>query len=66
MKYDYKCGSCLLVFEVNQSMKSDALAHCPTCGTETSERLVTGGSGFLLQGGGWYKDLYSSKPSPGK
>jgi putative FmdB family regulatory protein len=63
MKYDYKCSSCLLVFEVNQSIKDESLAQCPDCGAQTRERLVTGGSGFLLQGGGWYKDLYSSKSS---
>jgi putative FmdB family regulatory protein len=63
MKYDYKCESCDNQFEVNQSMKDEAGANCPKCGFLSKNRLITGGSGFLLQGGGWYSDGYSSKKS---
>ncbi len=61
VKYDYKCESCGEQFEVKQSMKDEAKASCPSCGATTRNRLITGGSGFLLQGGGWYADGYSSK-----
>ncbi len=61
MKYDYKCDACENKFEVNQSMKEDVRAVCPKCGSETRNRLITGGSGFLLQGGGWYADGYGNK-----
>jgi putative FmdB family regulatory protein len=61
VKYDYKCDACENQFEVNQSMKEEARATCPKCGSETRNRLITGGSGFLLQGGGWYADGYGNK-----
>ena len=61
MKYDYKCDACENQFEVNQSMKEEARAVCTKCGVETRNRIITGGSGFLLQGGGWYADGYGNK-----
>lgn len=65
MKYDYKCDSCDSVFETQQSMKSEPKATCPNCGNETQNRIITGGSGFLLQGGGWYSDGYGNKAKGG-
>ena len=61
MKYDYRCEACDFRFEINQSMKAEAKATCPNCDAETRNRLITGGSGFLLQGGGWYSDGYGNK-----
>lgn len=61
MKYDYRCDSCDYVFEVKQSMKCEPKATCPKCENETKNRIITGGSGFLLQGGGWYSDGYGNK-----
>ena len=37
-----------------------------------AQRLISGGTNFILKGGGWYSDLYSShkasaaEPSPSK
>jgi putative FmdB family regulatory protein len=59
MVYEYKCTPCSHIFDAKQSMKDPVGASCPKCGTESKERIITGGSGFLLQGGGWYRDLYS-------
>jgi putative FmdB family regulatory protein len=61
LKYDYKCDDCEFQFEINQSMKDEAKATCPKCSSVTKNRIITGGSGFLLQGGGWYTDAYSNK-----
>jgi len=47
--------------ETVQSIKDEPLKLCPICKTETLERLISGGAGFSLKGGGWYKDLYSSQ-----
>jgi predicted nucleic acid-binding Zn ribbon protein len=41
-------------------MKDDPLSECPKCLVSALQRLISGGSGFALKGGGWYKDLYSS------
>lgn len=59
--YEYSCKCCNHYMEVVQSIKDDPLKECPSCKTSSLERLISGGSGFALRGGGWYKDLYSSK-----
>lgn len=59
--YEYACKCCNHYMETVQSIKDEPLKLCPACKTETLERLISGGSGFSLKGGGWYKDLYSSQ-----
>jgi len=61
MKYDYLCKECNTKFEVEQSMKAEAKADCPSCHTTCRNRLITGGNGFVLAGGGWYADSYNKK-----
>lgn len=58
--YEYQCKCCNYCFEAFQSMKDDLLSECPKCLVNALQRLISGGSGFVLKGGGWYKDLYSS------
>ena len=55
--YEYKCDSCGERFEVFVSMGDTAKQSCPKCGHEKSTKLVSSG-GFVLKGGGWYKDGY--------
>ena len=61
--YEYQCqGTCKKVFEYMQSMKDPPMKKCEKCGGKLEKQLSA--SGFVLKGGGWYKDLYaSSKPS---
>jgi putative FmdB family regulatory protein len=63
--YEYQCqGKCKQVFEYMQSMKDPPMKKCEKCGGKL-EKLLSA-AGFVLKGGGWYKDLYaSSKPSSG-
>ena len=60
--YLYFCEHNSLEFEVEHSI-SDELADCPNCkDTDHShkpKRLIAGGTGFILSGGGWAKDNYS-------
>lgn len=63
--YEYKCLCCSHQFETIQSIKDDALTECPKCLVSALERLISGGTSFTLKGGGWYKDLYSSKKQSG-
>jgi putative FmdB family regulatory protein len=58
MTYTYGCDSCG-EFEHDQPMTSDALAACPKCTGTDIQRLITGGQGFQLKGGGWFSDGYS-------
>ena len=60
MTYEYRCSCCSYEFEATQSIKDEPLKACPQCHEKSLERLISGGAGFSLKGGGWYKDLYSS------
>ncbi|MDR1072389.1 MAG: zinc ribbon domain-containing protein [Treponema sp.] len=51
--YEYECKSCRHSFEVFQSMKDEPLKICPECGKEI-RRLITGGSGVIFKGSGFY------------
>jgi putative FmdB family regulatory protein len=61
MTYTYQCEGCGHRFDVQQSIKAESVAQCPQCEETTRNRLITGGTGFLLRGGGWYSDSYSTK-----
>ena len=67
--YEYACSSCKNEWEFEQSIKDAALTECPACHQQTARRMISRGGGFILKGGGWYSDLYSSasnKPSESK
>lgn len=53
--YEYKCEDCGEQFEVVQKMSEEPLKHCPACNKETLKKIISGGGGFTLKGGGWYK-----------
>lgn len=63
MTYEYVCTACGNEWEASQSISEPALKECPECRQATAKRQVSGGTGFVLKGGGWYSDLYSS-PKP--
>lgn len=64
MTYDYLCTSCGHTWEAEQRISEDPLKQCPSCSEASAKRQISGGAGFILKGGGWYSDLYSSaKPS---
>jgi putative FmdB family regulatory protein len=46
------------VFEIKQSISEDALSTCPTTGQKVKKLISR--TAFKLEGGGWYKDGYSS------
>ncbi len=60
MTYEYACTACGHAWEAEQSISAAALTDCPHCQHATAKRQVSGGAGFILKGGGWYADLYSS------
>jgi putative FmdB family regulatory protein len=61
MTYEYACEACGHQWEAEQSIKDPALKKCASCGKNKAKRLVSGGTGFLLKGGGWYADGYGSR-----
>ena len=57
--YEYLCSACGNAWEEIQKISADALEVCPKCGQSTAKRQISAGN-FILKGGGWYADLYSS------
>jgi len=62
--YDYACSGCGREFEVEQRIAEDPLKTCPHCRSRKVKRLISQTS-FVLKGGGWYSDLYSSAKGKG-
>src|SRR6476659_1240355 len=57
--YEYLCTDCQNEWEEVQKISEPALEVCPKCAQSTAKRQISGGN-FILKGGGWYADLYSS------
>jgi putative FmdB family regulatory protein len=63
--YEYACGACAHQWEEVQRITEAATAVCPSCGKPQAQRLISAGTNFILKGGGWYSDLYSSPKQSG-
>jgi putative FmdB family regulatory protein len=63
--YEYACGGCGSEFEIEQRITDDPVKSCPRCRSRKVKRLISQTS-FVLKGGGWYADLYSSNSGKGK
>lgn len=61
--YDYQCASCDHVFEMFQSMSDDPIKECPLCGKNV-RRLISGGTGLIFKGSGYYLTDYVKKGKP--
>ena len=60
--YEYACGKCKHEWEVSQRITDDPVKTCPSCRSRRVKKLISQTS-FVLKGGGWYSDLYSSNDS---
>ena len=63
--YEYVCKSCGHGWEAQQRISESPLTECPKCHQASAQRQISGGN-FILKGGGWYADLYSSSPKTAK
>ncbi len=52
--YDYMCKSCGHRFEKFHSIMAEPVSVCPVCSENKVTRLVTGGSGLIFKGSGFY------------
>jgi len=59
--YDYRRADGT-VFEILQPITADRLTHCPTTG-QPVQRLISGGTGFIFKGSGFYQTDYAAKPA---
>ena len=57
--YEYACEKCDREFEVEQRITDEPIKTCSHCKSKKVKRLISRTS-FVLKGGGWYSDLYSS------
>ncbi|MDQ2688416.1 MAG: FmdB family transcriptional regulator [Armatimonadota bacterium] len=57
--YGYECLSCDNQFEINQSIKADALTTCDECGGTLRKRIYPVGIAF--KGSGFYVNDYAPK-----
>ena len=60
--YEYLCKACGHEFEREQRISEEPIKKCPSCGALKARRQISRTS-FVLKGGGWYSDLYGSKPA---
>ncbi len=51
--YEYECTGCGLVFEEQRPITAPARQRCPRCRHKVN-RLVSGGSGIVFKGSGFY------------
>lgn len=57
--YRYECTECARVHEIFHSISDPPLPECPDCGGRV-ERLIGGGGGVILKGGGFHATDYRS------
>jgi putative FmdB family regulatory protein len=58
--YEYTCGSCGKAQDFLQKVDDPAPPKCDACGAEGTMSRQVSRTSFVLKGGGWYSDLYSS------
>ena len=63
--YEYSCKSCGKTIDVLQKVSDPTPETCTACGAQGSLSKVVSRSSFVLKGGGWYSDLYSSTKKDG-
>jgi len=65
--YEYQCRKCGHRFEVFQSIVDPPIRDCPKCRCKGSvEQLISGGSGLIFKGSGFYETDYKRKPGGSK
>lgn len=66
--YDYLCKECGEKFEHFQSMSSSPLETRPDCKVKNCnvERIISGGTGLIFKGSGFYLTDYKNKKSDSK
>ena len=59
--YDYICNDCEKVYEYFQSMSDAPIIKCPECKKNSLRRVISGGTGLIFKGSGYYLTDYKNK-----
>ena len=59
--YDYICNECKKTFEYFQSMSANPITDCPECKKRSLRRIISGGTGLIFKGSGYYLTDYKDK-----
>ena len=59
--YDYICNECKKTFEYFQSMSANPITDCPECKKNSLRRIISGGTGLIFKGTGYYLTDYKDK-----
>lgn len=57
--YEYSCGACGAVSEINHRMSDPVPTDCPHCSAPQLSKLISA-AGFRLKGDGWYETDFKS------
>jgi putative FmdB family regulatory protein len=58
--YEYDCSQCHKTSDTLQKVNDPPPETCPHCGARNTLSRLLSRTSFVLKGGGWYADLYSS------
>jgi len=58
--YEYECSQCHQTSDALQKVNDPPPETCPRCGAQHTLSRLLSRTSFVLKGGGWYADLYSS------
>ena len=61
--YDYICNDCEKMYEYFQSMSDTPIRECPECKKNSLRRVISGGTGLIFKGSGYYLTDYKNKKS---
>ena len=59
--YDYICNDCEKMYEYFQSMSDVPMEECPECQKNSLRRVISGGTGLIFKGSGYYLTDYKNK-----
>ena len=59
--YDYICNDCEKMYEYFQSMSDVPMKECPECQKNSLRRVISGGTGLIFKGSGYYLTDYKNK-----
>jgi putative FmdB family regulatory protein len=58
--YNYKCKTCADIKSIFQKISEDPLKYCDKCNGDL-KRLISGGTGLIFKGSGFYLTDYANK-----